>query len=204
MTLNLSHPVVRWVLIGVAVLALAAGGWFLIRRLLPSNTPGPTKNEKTADSLAATKPAEQALLDSLDARIRSRALVSDRVEAGARVSLERANRSRRVADSLAIARSWQGAYTARTEEADSLRSTVARKDTVILALKADTTDLRSQLGIVNRRLEKTEAVVVGLRWDLQQARKCKIAGFINCPSRIQTVAMTALAYFAIERRRGTK
>lgn len=76
---------------------------------------------------------------------------------------------------------------------------MVQKDTVILSLKADTTDLRQQLGIVNRRLATTEAVVVGLRWDLQQARKCKIAGFVNCPSRIQTAAMTAVAIFAVNR-----
>ena len=198
-TLNLKHPAVRWVLIGLSILAIAAVGWFLIGRLLPSNPSGPTKSEKTSDSLAITKPIDQALIDSLDARIRARALISDQAEAGARVAQDRANRVKQRADSLAIAREWEGAYIARTEEADSLRSTVAKKDIVILGLKADTVDLRSQLGIVNKRLKTTEDVNVGLRKDLDQARQCKIAHFINCPSRIQTAAMTAVIYFAADR-----
>lgn len=199
MTINLRHPVVRWVLIGLAVIAVVWAGWFLIGRLFPSNPAGPTKNEQTADSLRITKPAEQALLDSIDARIARRGILSSGAESGARISQGRADQSRRRADSLAVARQWERAYRERSIEADTLRKTVVQKDTVILSLKADTTDLRQQLGIVNRRLATTEAVVVGLRWDLQQARKCKIAGFINCPSRIQTAAMTAVAIFAVNR-----
>lgn len=187
MTLNLRHPVVRWVLIGLAIMAVAVVGRFLIGRLLPDNQPGPTKSEQSADSLKATKPAEQALIDSSNARIVRRGVVASRAESAA-------NRAKRRADSLAIARAWEGAYVARTEEADSLRG-------VVTALKADTTDLRTQLGIVNRRLEKTEAVVVGLRWDLQQARKCKIIGLINCPNRVQTAALTAVAVIAVDRYR---
>lgn len=189
----------HYLVTGAMLVALLVGGWFLIGRLFPSNHPGPTKNEKTADSLDITRPIDKALIDSLDARIASRALVSNRAEAGARTSQEGANRARRRADSLAVARQWEGAYRERTVEADSLRRVVVSKDTVILSLKADTTDLRTQLGVVNRRLAKTEAVVVGLRWDLEQARQCKILGFINCPSRIQTAAMTAVAYFAVNR-----
>lgn len=201
MTLNLKHRGVRWVLIGLAILAVAAAGWLLIGRLFPSNPPGPTENEKRADSLDITRPIDKALLDSLDARIASRALVSSRAEAGARTSQGRADQSRRRADSLAVARKWEGAYRERSAEADTLRKAVAQKDTVILSLKADTTDLRQQLGIVTRRLAATEAVVVGLRWDLQQARKCKIIGLINCPSRIQTAALTAVAIVGIDRYR---
>jgi hypothetical protein len=191
--------VVRWVLIALAIIAIAAAGWFLIGRLFPSNPPGPTKNEKRADSLAATKANDQALLDSSNARIRSRGVESGTATRTAQDAQDRATRAKRRADSLAIARAWEGAYRERTAEAADLRVTVAGNAIVIANLKADTTDLRSQLGIVNRRLEKTEAVVVGLRWDLQQARKCKIAGFINCPSRIQTVALTAVAFFAVDR-----
>lgn len=189
----------QYIVTGAVLVALVIGGWFLVGRLFPSNHPGPTKNEKTADSLDITRPIDKALIDSLDARIASRALVSNRAEAGARTSQESANRAKRIADSLAIERKWENAYTERSAEAVSLRTTVAQKDTIIVALKADTTDLRTQLGVVNRRLAKTEAVVVGLRWDLEQARQCKILGFINCPSRIQTAAMTAVAYFAVNR-----
>lgn len=188
--------IVGWIVGGIAVIALV---WFLIGRLFPDNKPGPTKNEKTADSLLATKPAEQALLDSLDARIRSRALVSERAASTARMAQDQSGRSRRVADSLAVARAWQGAYNERSKEASLLRIAVAQKDTIIASLKADTTDLRTQLGIVNRRLATTEAVVVGLRWDLDKARKCKIIGLINCPNRIQTVALTAIAFYAVDR-----
>ena len=176
--------ILAWIVGGIVALAL---GWFLSGRLFPDNKPGPTKSELSADSLRITKPAEQALLDSIDARIASRGLISSRAESGA-------NRAKQRADSLAIARVWEGAYIARTEQADSLLS-------VVVELKADTTDLRTQLGVVTRRLEKTEAVVVGLRWDLEQARKCKILGFINCPSRIQTAALTVVAVVGIDRYR---
>lgn len=193
--------IIAWVAGGILAIALV---WFLVTRLFPDNPQGPTKNERTADSLAATKPAEQALLDSLDARIRSRALVSERAASTARMAQDQSGNSRRRADSLAIAKAWQGAYNERSKEASLLRITVAQKDTVIEALKADTTDMRTQLGIVNRRLATTEAVVVGLRWDLQAARRCKILGLINCPSRIQTAALTVLSVVAIDhyRKRG--
>jgi hypothetical protein len=185
----------------LAVLAVVWAGWFLIGRLFPSNPPGPTKNEKRADSLAATKANDQALLDSSNARIRSRGVESGEATQAARNAQDRANRAKRRADSLAIAREWESAYSDRTAEAIELRNTVASNATVIANLKADTTDLRQQLGIVGRRLATTEAVVVGLRWDLQKARKCKIIGFINCPSRIQTAALTLVAYVAADRYR---
>lgn len=201
MTLNLKHPVVRWVLIGFAILAVAAAGWFLIGRLFPSNPPGPTENETRADSLAITKPNDQMLIDSSNARITARGVASGRASTAALAAQDRANRARRRADSLAIVRQWDSAYTARTQEATDLRIAADSNARVIANLKADTTDLRDQLGIVTRRLEKTESVVVGLRWDLQQARKCKILGLLNCPSRIQTTALTVVAVVGIDRYR---
>lgn len=201
MSLNWRHPAVRigaWI---IAMLAVAALVWFLIGRIFPSNPPGPTENEKRADSLAITKANDQMLIDSSNARIRSRGVESRVADAAARNAQDRADRAKRRADSLAIAREWEGAYISRTEEADSLKSVVRLDATTISNLKADTTDLRDQLGVVNRRLAKTEAVVVGLRWDLQQARKCKILGFINCPSRVQTTALTAVAVIAVDRYR---
>ncbi len=191
----------RYALIAAGILILAAGGWFLIGRIFPSNPPGPTPSERTSDSLAITKPIDQALIDSANARIVARAAASGRADLAARIAQERASQAKRVADSLAIAREWEGAYIARTEEADSLRSTVAHKDTVILALMADTVDLRFQLSTGNKRLKTTEDVNAGLRRDLDNARKCKIAGLLPCPSRIQVAAMTAVAYFATERYR---
>lgn len=199
MSINWKHPLWRYIGIALAIVALVWGGWFLIGRIFPSNPPGPTKSEKTSDSLDVTRPIDKALIDSLDARIASRALVSSRAEDAARLAQDRASRAKARADSLAIAREWQGAYIARTEEADSLRSVTVSDARVIFALKADTVDLRSQLGIVNKRLKTTEDVNAGLRKDLTQARQCKIAGLINCPSRIQTAAMTAAAYFAVDR-----
>lgn len=201
MTLNFKHPIVRFVLIGVAILAVVAVVVFLIGRIFPSNPPGPTKSERTADSLEATKPADQALIDSSNARIRARQVVSGRADAAARLAQDRANRAKRIADSLAIAREWEGAYIARTEERDSLRSVTVSDATTIFTLKADTTDLRLQLGIVNKRLKTTEDVNSGLQDDLERIRRCKILGFINCPSRIQTAALTAVAIVAVDRYR---
>jgi hypothetical protein len=197
-SINWKHPLWRWFLVGAA---LGAVGWFVVTRLLPSNPPGPTPSERTADSLAATKPAEQALIDSSNARIASRGAISGRANLAARIAQERASQAKRRADSLAIAREWEGAYIARTEEADSLRSVTVSDATTILNLKADTTDLRQQLGIIRPRLAKTEAVVVGLRKDLDNARKCKILGLIQCPSRIQTAALTLVTYVAVDHYR---
>lgn len=199
MRLNYKHPAVRiggLIVAGIIVIAL---GWFLIGRLFSDSPKGPTENEITSDSLRLTKPAELALLDSIDARISRRGLVSDRAESGARTSQDRAARNRRVADSLAIARAWEGAYTERTVEASNLRTAVAQKDTVITALKADTTDLRFQLTTINKRLTGTERVNEGLIEDLAKVKRCKIIGLINCPSRIQTVALTAVAVLAVDR-----
>lgn len=185
MNLNYNHPYVRiggLILAGVVAVALV---WFLVGRLFPDNPKGPTESEIASDSLRLTKPAEQALLDSIDARIARRGLVSSRAESGA-------NRAKQRADSLAIARAWEGAYVARTEETDSLR-------TVVTELKADTTDLRFQLTTINKRLTSTERVNEGLIEDLAKARRCKIIGLLNCPSRIQTVALTALTVVVVQR-----
>lgn len=199
MTLNYKHPAVRISGLIVAGIVAVVLVWFLIGRLFPDNPKGPTENEITSDSLRLTKPAELALLDSIDARISRRGLISNQAESGARTSQDRAARNRRVADSLAIAQAWEGAYTERTVEAANLRTAVAQKDTVILALKADAFDLRTQLTIGKNRLAATERVNEGLIEDLAKARRCKIIGLINCPSRIQTVALTALAVVAVDR-----
>jgi len=195
---NWSHPLWRWLAIGVAVVV---AGWFLITRLLPDNKPGPTPSERTSDSLAITKPIDKGLIDTSNAHIVARQPSSNAAIEAARIAQDRANAAKRRADSLAIAKAWQAAYIARTEEADSLRSAGVKKDLVIFNLKADTTDLRFQLGIVNKRLKTTEDVNAGLIKDLHNAQQCKIAHFINCPSRIQTAAMTAVVYFATERYR---
>lgn len=201
MTPNTKHPAVRYALALLAIAAVVAVVWFLVGRIFPSNPPGPTKSERTADSLRATKPADNALIDSSNARIRARGVVSGRADAAARLAQDRANRARRIADSLAIAREWEGAYISRTEERDSLVSVVASDALVIFNLKADTTELRGQLGIVNKRLKTTEDVNSGLQDDLERIRRCKILGFINCPSRIQTAALTALTVVVVDRYR---
>lgn len=193
---NWRHP--AWAYLGIAVVVIAAG-WFLIGRIFPDNKPGPTGNEKRSDSLEITKPIDRALIDSSNARIANRQPMSDAAIRAARMAQDRAIAAKRRADSLAIARKWEGAYIARTEEADSLKSVVASNATVIFNLKADTTDLRGQLRIVNGRLKTYEDVNAGLRKDLDQARQCKIARLVNCPSRIQTAAMTAVVYFAADR-----
>ena len=198
MSINWRHPF--WAYLGIGIVVIVAG-WFLIGRIFPSNPPGPTPSEKTSDSLAITKPEDQAKIDSSNARIVERGKVSTIATEAARIAQERANSARRRADSLAIAKVWQGAYIARTEEADSLRSVTVSDAKVIFNLKADTTDLRFQLLTINTRLSKTEQVNAGLRKDLDHARQCKILGLVNCPSRIQTAAMTAVVYFATERYR---
>lgn len=201
MSLNWKHPGVRigvWIVAGLLVAGLV---WFLVVRIFADQPLGPTESERRADSLDITKPFDQALLDSSNARIRSRGVASGEATRAGKDAEDRANRAKRRADSLAIAKQWDSAYTARTQEAIDLRTTVASNATVIANLKADTTDLRQQLGIVNRRLATTEAVVVGLRWDLQQARKCKILGIVNCPTRIQTAALTVVAVVGIDRYR---
>ena len=187
-----------YLIIGCGVVIIVAG-WFLIGRIFPSNPPGPTPSERTSDSLAITKPIDQALIDSSNARIAQRQPTSDASIRAARTAQERADQAGHLADSLAADSAWKAAYQKRTEEADSLKSVSAHKDTVIIALMADTVDLRGQLGIVNKRLKTTEDVNAGLRHDLEQARQCKLLGFINCPSRIQTAAITVVSYFAGDR-----
>lgn len=209
MTLNLRNPIARYVLIGLVILAVVAAGWFLIGRLFPPNPAGPTESERRSDSLAITKPIDQALIDSSNARIAARGPASARAEAAASAAQASANRNRQIADSLALVaaqaadstKAWHAAYDARNSEAIDLRSTVASDAITISSLKADTTDLRSQLGIVNKRLLTTEDVNRGLRKDLAQARTCKIIGLIQCPSRIQTAALTLVTYVVVDRVR---
>jgi hypothetical protein len=195
---NLKHPF--WLWLGAGIVAIVVG-WFLIGRLFPENKPGPTPSEKTSDSLAITKPIDQGLIDTSNAHIRARQPSSNAATGAARIAQDRANAARRRADSLAIAKAWEAAYIARTEERDSLTSVVASNATVIFNLKADTTDLRFQLGIVNKRLKTTEDVNAGLIKDLHNAQQCKIAHFINCPSRWQTAALTAAAIYGVQRAR---
>jgi hypothetical protein len=210
--MNLLSTPSRAILTGVAIGLLAIAGWSLVGRIFPSNPPGPTKSEQTADSLKATRPAEQALLDSSNARIAARAAPSAKAEADAKASKASAERNRRLADSLAVvaataadsATAWHNAYDKRNDEAIDLRKTVASNVVTIFNLKADTTDLRFQLKTVNTRLKTTEDVNDGLRKDLEQARKCKILGLVNCPSRIQAVVMAVVAdelYHAVRSKR---
>lgn len=197
----------RYVLISVGVVVLFAGGWFLVGRLFPSAPEGPTKSEKTSDSLSVTKPIDQALIDSSNARIAARGKTSSVAEASAKASQASAAKERHIADSLAAvaavavdqASAWHSAYEARNTEAIDLRKAVDSSLVVIESLKADTTDLRFQLSTVNKRLKTTEDVNKGLRKDLAEARECKILGRINCLSRIQTAALTALVYGGVAR-----
>lgn len=205
-TLNMRHPTVRWVLIGLAVLAAAALVWFVVGRLFPSNPPGPTQGQISSDSLKATKPAEQALIDSSNARIAARVPTSTLANASAKASQDRANRERQRADGLAAlaakqasnAEAWKNAYDSRTIETNELRSTIAQDNTIIFNLKADTTDLRFQLKTINKRLSDTELANSRLYDDIERLKRCKILGMINCPSRIQTAALTFLAVKGVE------
>lgn len=199
----------RYLLIGVGVLVLFAGAWFLVGRLFPSSPEGPTKSEKTSDSLAVTKPIDQTLINSSNARIAARGKTSSAAESSAKASQASAARERHIADSLAAvaavaidqASAWHSAYDARNAEAVDLRKTVDSDIVVIASLKADTTDLRFQLSTVNKRLKTTEDVNKGLRKDLENARQCRIIGRLNCPSRIQTAALTLVTYIAADRYR---
>lgn len=209
MSVNWKHPFWRYVGIFLAIVVLVVLAWFLVGRLFPSNPAGPTKSERTSDSLDITRPIDQARINSSNALIAGRGKETAAAEAAARTAQASADRNRHLADSLAnvaahsadSARAWHEAYDKRTLEAIDLRSEVAKQVSVIFNLKADTTDLRGQLSIVNKRLKTTEDVNAGLRNDLSQARQCKIAHFINCPSRIQTAALTAVTYFAVDRYR---
>lgn len=189
--INWTHPRVRLALYGLAALAVIWGGWFLVGRLFPSNPPGPTESQRRSDSLAITKPIDRALIDSSNARITVRGRATSAAEA-------RASRNRHLADSLAAiadsAQKWHEAYVARDAEAIDLRLAVAN-------LKADTVDLRQQLRIVNQRLLTYEDVNRGLSRDIEHLQHCKIARLINCPSRIQTAAMAAVAVIAVQRYR---
>lgn len=199
----------RYLLIGAGVLALFAGGWFLVGRLFPSAPEGPTKSEKTSDSLSVTKPIDQALIDSSNARIALRGKTSSVAESSAKASQASAAKARHIADSLAAqaalaidqASAWHSAYDARNSEAIDLRSNRDSLLSVVVSLKADTTDLRFQLSKVNTRLKTTEDVNEGLRKDLENARQCRIIGRLNCPSRIQTAALTLVTYIAADRYR---
>jgi hypothetical protein len=211
-TLNLKHPVVRWVLIVLAVLALFAAGWFLVGRLFPSNPASRSKSQVTADSLKATKPAEVALIDSSNARIAARGSETARAELAAKASQDRAIKERARADGLAAAarqasdtaKAWRDAYDARTSEAVDLQSTIDTDNKIIFNLKADTTDLRFQLKTINTRLATTEKVNSGLQDDIERIQRCKILGMINCPSRIQTAALTFLVVKGVEKYQARK
>lgn len=203
MTLNTKRRGVRITLIVLALIAAGALAWFLVGRLFPDNPAERTENERRADSLAITKPIDQALIDSSNARIAARAGSSAAADRAVKTAQERAARERRRADSLAAvaktADEWKAAYDARSSENADLRTAVLGKDKTIFNLKADTTDLRLQLGIVKKRLKTTEDVNEGLVEDLAKARRCKIVGLINCPSRIQTAALTAITVIAVDR-----
>jgi hypothetical protein len=206
-TLNLKHRVVRWVLIVLAVLVLAALVWFTIKRLFPSNPPGLTQGQITSDSLRATKPAEIALIDSSNAKIAARVPASTLAIASAKASQDRANKERARADGLAAlaaqqatnSLAWKNAYEARNSEALDLRSTIVEDNTIISNLKADTTELRFQLRTINKRLSDTELANSRLYDDIERLKRCKILGLINCPNRIQTAALTFLVVKGVEK-----
>lgn len=170
---------------------------------IPKHGTIPEREQRSLDSMRVTKPAYEASRDTLIQRETVFVRRVDTLVRQAKVAVASAEMAHRQADSLAViaqrahdtASTWHAAYTARTLEADSLRSaltlTFAAETTehharVLADARADAADMRvTALTSLNERLAT----------DVKNATQCKFL-WMRCPSR-ESVGLTALAVGAI-------
>jgi chromosome segregation ATPase len=159
----------------------------------PAPTPAITK---TADSLARTRPAVEAHLDSSAAIGRHSAAAQRDLAQHEAESARLANQERARADSLEqranAARSLQlqvsflqSALQARGLENAELRFQLEEKEKRIAWLVGDTVRLSGDLDVVRRRNYALEDFTRRLQRDLAKANECTIAFGIRCPSRTE-------------------
>jgi hypothetical protein len=184
------HPVA----IFVAVLVIAVAVFALCFRP-PSPKPIPPKDQHTLDSLAITKPTFDS---SIQASVQRETVYVRRVDTlrTTIVRLERKTDTLRVrADTLAAAAhdsgSWHAAYTARTLEADTLRTVVVHLDSALgiehlARLDAD----QRGVGLQNR-LTVAEGLNQRLAADVKKAAECRVL-WMRCPSRTRVAVVSGV------------
>lgn len=180
---------------------LAALGVVIIA-ILSMKKPGiiPEREQKSLDSMRITQRAYEISRDTL---IQHETVYVRRVDTLMRrvqAATVGADVAHRLADSLAfsaedIASQWHAAYTARTVEADSLRSallltfaaeTTQRHARMLSDARADAADMRVMaLNNLSERLAK----------DVQRATECKFL-WMRCPTRA-SIAVTTLIIGAV-------
>lgn len=177
----------------VAVLLIAALTVVaLVLYFRPKPTPIPAREKTTMDSLAATKPAFTATVETLT--VRESVYVQRAAEKAAvtRVILHTADSLRRVAivaeasarEARDTSSRWFRVAMLNRAEADTLRvaldSATARGDHLDSALVA----VREAKNIINARLLTVEDLSNRLAADLQRADPpCRVAFVARCPSR---------------------
>jgi chromosome segregation ATPase len=151
---------------------------------------------KTADSLASTRPAVEARLDSsaesgrksaaAQRAIKTREAASEQLADQERARGDSLERRANAAHTLQLQVSFlQSALQARTLETAELRYQLEKKDERIAWLVGDTVRLSADLDVVRRRNYALEDFTRRLQRDLAKANDCTIAFGVRCPSRTE-------------------
>lgn len=190
------------ILVGVVAFLLTAGiAYILYIRFMPGEPTGSNftpSEQKAIDSLAAAKPGFVKKQDSLRTLVIHDTSESTRLQEAARRSQATAERFQVRADSLALAAriskdsaaSWRLAYEARTAEAQTLRVTIAEKDSTIATERSARVKLSIMLAEDSLRRVKVEQLNEDLQKTVKELVKpCKI-GPVPCPPR-KVIAATA-------------
>lgn len=207
-------PMKRWpaISLGAGIVAVAVVVWFTSCR--PTPTPIPPKEQKSIDSLDATKPAFDS--SHTQAAHSVTTIITKIVHDSAALAIVRrdAEESRHLADSLAAAAShaadsasaWHAAYDQRSREAADLR---VDRDTLsrdLAAAKDTLIRVGRQLRDDSLRIASITVLNAGLARDLRAADPpCRVLPFVKCPSRKVVAVMAAgtgiLATIEYDRRK---
>lgn len=190
-------------MVGLPLICVVLGVMFLFRSCGQGKEQNiPPEQQKTIDSLKATKPVFEKSQDSIH-----QVVVRDTAQAAvfaheAQVSKKRADEERHRADSLAdlahtakdSASAWHQAYDARSREAESLRATVASKEAEVQKEKSAFRNLSIAYGDDTTRrvsIEKLNADLLKTINELE--RPCHLIASIPCPSRTTSAVIAGIS-----------
>lgn len=166
---------------------------------------------RTLDSIGVKGARDRAVTEELRRSAAEREARADSTLDRAAETRRSAERLRAEADSLAAVAqaksdssaagdSWRLAYEARTEEADSLRSALAKQEKAAALLRGSLADLKAQLVAKDAQLAALNLHLAAAVDRANRAGRCTIAFGISCPSRTETllVGVVAGGFAAVE------
>lgn len=189
----------EWMLIAGVVACIGVVAWTLWD-LWPHPTPIPAPEQRSLDSLAATRPDFRARVDTLVRHETTYVASSRQNRVQAMQTARRADSLRTVAivaDSVARAERdtsslWERAAHVWQATADTLAAANVRLSTAYAAESAARVTATARADEAMRRVTATESLNARLSRDLQRAEPpCRIAFAFRCPSRRAVAAGSA-------------